>query len=104
MWSLEISVGWPDIRRGVRRILPGVASVLTACSLGPDYQRPDISAPTAWRADGQTSITAESLDQAGAAWPSAGWWREFNSPELNELMSEARGANDDIAEIGRAHV
>lgn len=97
MWSLEISVGWPDIRRGVRRILPGVASVLTACSLGPDYQRPDISAPTAWRADGQTSITAESLDQAGAAWPSAGWWREFNSPELNELMSEARGANDDIA-------
>ena len=30
-------------------------------------------------------------------WPSAGWWRLFNSPSLNAMMTEAQTANLDIA-------
>jgi len=32
-----------------------------------------------------------------AAWPSADWWRQFGSPQLNDLISQAQKANDDIA-------
>jgi outer membrane protein, multidrug efflux system len=75
----------------------GVVSVLSACSLGPNYRRPDIAPPAAWRGDAQSGAVAKHSDTAAAEWPSSDWWREFNSPELNVLMSEARAANDDLA-------
>jgi multidrug efflux system outer membrane protein len=31
------------------------------------------------------------------AWPSADWWQGFGSPQLNDLIAQARKANDDIA-------
>ena len=68
----------------------GVVAILTACSLGPNYKRPDVPPPAAWLG------TVQQPDQATAAWPSADWWHAFNSPELDELMSEARSANDDV--------
>jgi len=60
---------------------------LVACNLGPHYKRPDISPPQAWR-------DAPSSEQSG--WPSSDWWRGFNSPTLNDLMDQARVANDDL--------
>src|SRR5262249_27113352 len=36
------------------------------------------------------------------AWPYAKWWRGFGSSQLDDLMAQAQGANDDIAAaIGR---
>ena len=32
-----------------------------------------------------------------AAWPSSEWWRGFGSPQLDDLISQAQKANDDIA-------
>jgi NodT family efflux transporter outer membrane factor (OMF) lipoprotein len=61
---------------------------LVACSLGPHYKRPDIAPPDAWR-DREQATSAQ--------WPSADWWKSFNSDPLNELMSQAQAANDDIA-------
>jgi multidrug efflux system outer membrane protein len=60
---------------------------LAACNLGPHYKRPDIPPPQAWR-------DTPSPEQAG--WPSSDWWRGFNSPTLNDLMDQARVANDDL--------
>jgi multidrug efflux system outer membrane protein len=60
---------------------------LAACNLGPHYKRPDIPPPQAWRG-------TAAPDEAG--WPSTDWWRGFNSPTLNDLMDQARVANDDI--------
>jgi multidrug efflux system outer membrane protein len=60
---------------------------LVACNLGPHYKRPDIPPPEAWR-------DAPSSEQSG--WPSSDWWRGFNSPTLNDLMDQARVANDDL--------
>ena len=60
---------------------------LTAC-LGPHYKRPDVPPPQAWR--------GASAAQDGTAWPSADWWHGFNSVTLNDLMDQARTANDDI--------
>ena len=33
----------------------------------------------------------------GGVWPDAEWWRQFNSPELDRLIAEARAANLDLA-------
>ena len=60
---------------------------LVACNLGPHYKRPDIPPPQAWR-------DAPGSEQS--AWPSSDWWRGFNSATLNDLMDQARVANDDL--------
>ena len=68
---------------------------LSACNLGPDYQRPPRPAPAAWH---------DADAQAAAAWPSQDWWKGFGSPQLDAYMAQARQANDDIAAaIARVH-
>jgi NodT family efflux transporter outer membrane factor (OMF) lipoprotein len=62
--------------------------LLTGCNLGPDYQRPRLDLPEAYRA---------TADTAAVAWPSVSWWEGFHSPELNELVVQAREHNFDIA-------
>ena len=62
--------------------------VLGGCDLGPDFLRPEVEMPTAFRATAATEATA---------WPSEDWWRGFASPELNALIEQARAQNFDIA-------
>src|ERR1700760_528389 len=71
-------------------------ALLSACNLGPRYVRPDIPAPAAW-----TPVTAESTPSAAmpaedSGWPDAQWWHGFGSPELDRLIQQAQGANDDL--------
>ena len=68
-------------------LLGATACGLTAC-LGPHYKRPDIPPPEAWR--------NSPPSQEATPWPSADWWHGFDSPALNDLMDQARKANDDI--------
>jgi multidrug efflux system outer membrane protein len=44
--------------------------------------------PAAWRG---------SSDSEAASWPSVDWWRGFGSSELDAYITQARGANNDIA-------
>ena len=64
------------------------ALLLTGCSLGPRYERPQLDLPASFRA---------TADTAAAAWPAAEWWRNFHSPELDRLIARARGYNNDLA-------
>jgi multidrug efflux system outer membrane protein len=69
-----------------------------ACSLGPRYSRPNIPAPVDWRVSDQSAPVQRSTDQPPTAvWPSAAWWRGFNSPQLDRLIAQAQDANDDVA-------
>jgi NodT family efflux transporter outer membrane factor (OMF) lipoprotein len=61
---------------------------LTACSLGPEYSRPNIPVPSAWN---------YQQENTAAVWPSTEWWRAFSSPHLDDLMAKAKQANYDIA-------
>ncbi len=61
---------------------------LAACDLGPDYARPAVAIPAAFRA---------TADSAQAAWPAADWWRGFGSPELDHLIADARANNQNLA-------
>jgi outer membrane protein, multidrug efflux system len=66
----------------------GILLTLTACSLGPAYERPQTPVPDAWRG---TSASE------GASWPSADWWHSFGSNELDAYIRQAKEANNDIA-------
>ena len=70
--------------------LIGIATsmLVSACSLGPSYQRPPVSTPNGWQ--------AETTGMA-AGWPSADWWHQFNSDGLNRLIERSAHDNDDIA-------
>ena len=63
--------------------------VLTACSVGPAYKRPDIPPPAEWR-------EAPPGGHDGI-WPNADWWHGFGSQTLDDLIAEAQRSNDDLA-------
>ena len=71
------------------RFLP-IATLLAlgACDLGPDYARPALEVPAAFRA---------TTASAAQAWPAPDWWRGFRSPELDRLIAEAQAYNQDLA-------
>jgi multidrug efflux system outer membrane protein len=62
--------------------------VITACSVGPEYRRPEIAMPVAWQAEQGSS---------SAVWPATDWWQGFGSQQLNSLIAAAQQANDDLA-------
>jgi len=67
---------------------------MAGCSVGPTYHKPAMQAPTAWR----------TPTPAPQDWPTADWWQGFGSTQLNEYMTQAKLANDDLAAaIARVH-
>ncbi len=70
-----------------RRILfCSLALLLSACSVGPDYVRPDIAAPQNWRIEEK-----ESADVANLA-----WWNGYGDKVLDELIEKALRQNKDL--------
>ncbi len=63
-------------------------------SVGPNYQRPDASSPSAFHdaGDGGDWKTAEPADDFARG----EWWKLFEDPALNELEAAALSANQDI--------
>lgn len=57
-----------------------------ACSMVPDYFKPEVAAPAAW----------DSRNDGAGQWPDAGWWRDFNSAELDHLIAEGKANNTDL--------
>jgi NodT family efflux transporter outer membrane factor (OMF) lipoprotein len=63
-------------------------AALDACRLGPEFKAPQTPLPTAWD---------YTQADAPASWPSPEWWTQFGSPQLNDLIAEARRSNNDLA-------
>lgn len=61
-------------------------SGIAGCTIGPDYQRPDVEIPSSFRAHLTDSA-------AGVAGP---WWGQFGSPTLAKLVSEGLKNNLDL--------
>ncbi|WP_263771615.1 efflux transporter outer membrane subunit [Propionivibrio soli] len=69
------------------------AMLLAGCATGPDYQRPAVDTPTAFKetAEGQWKAAepAESV-------PRGEWWKVFRDPTLDALQTQAAEANQDL--------
>ena len=77
-----------------RRLLLLLAgAALGGCTLGPDYQRPQIAAPAAFQYEPkQAAATADLL-----------WWQQFQDPVLDQLIDEALQHNTNV-QIAAANV
>lgn len=78
-------------RRGRSRWRAGVCLIaigLAGCTLGPDYKRPDVPLPQAWRA---APAPADAADLANTD-----WWKAFNDADLDALIDAALDANKDL--------
>ncbi len=64
--------------------------IISSCAVvGPDYERPEIQMPDEWTA-------AIDQDNKSKQTGAQRWWRKFNDPVLNELVTLSRTANPNI--------
>jgi NodT family efflux transporter outer membrane factor (OMF) lipoprotein len=74
-----------------------LALALAACAVGPDYVRPAVPLPAAFR-EAQDWQPAQPADGA----PHGPWWKAYQDPDLDHLQDEAARTNQDVA-IADAH-
>jgi multidrug efflux system outer membrane protein len=63
-----------------------VAANFVGCTVGPDYLRPTVESPTAWRIDYPKAAEVANTK----------WWEQFGDPVLNELVESALRENLDV--------
>src|SRR5947199_9656328 len=66
--------------------------VLAGCAVGPDYKRPAVNAPTAFR----TAASDTNPPPSETSFGDVAWWNTFNEPQLKELIEEALPNSFDI--------
>ena len=72
----------------MKRIAATTALLLASCTVGPNYQRPATSTPSAFaEPNNGASFTDTDL---------ASWWRGFGDPELDKLVNRAVAQNLDV--------
>jgi multidrug efflux system outer membrane protein len=76
-----------------------VATLLSACAVGPDYERPETVAPQEFARDDSALYTDAEME--------ADFWRRLEDPMLTRLVDDALAANHDLrialAGYDRAH-
>lgn len=74
------------------------AAVLAACSSGPDYVRPALELPAAYKEAGPWKTAQPRAADADMA-----WWEVFGDPDLDRLEQQASAANFTIAQLDAAY-
>lgn len=93
---------------GARQILACALSgalLLSGCTVGPKYHRPDVTAPEAFKeltpADYQNTDGWKVAQPRDAALKGK-WWEIFNDPQLNALEEQVNVSNQNIASAAAA--
>ncbi len=73
-------------------VLLAAGTLLAACAVGPNYQRPPIDAPAAYRGASAPHAPGASVESLG----SEQWWQVFEDPVLQRLVRTALRQNYDI--------
>lgn len=88
---LNSALNQSTLRNGAIALV--LVASLSACMVGPDYRRPEVDVPAAWRLG-----ATEAVEIANIA-----WWDQFQDPVLSELVRTALANNKDL-EIATASV
>src|SRR5262245_17603625 len=70
-----------------------LAAALAGCAVGPDYHRPEVETPAAFKeAPGYwvQAAPADTLERGP-------WWQLFEDPVLDELLSQVEVGNQNLA-------
>lgn len=75
-----------------------ISALLCGCAVGPDYKRPDVDVPSAYKeAKGWTSAAPADAQDKGE------WWKLFGDPALNDLIAQVNVSNQNIAQAAAAY-
>jgi NodT family efflux transporter outer membrane factor (OMF) lipoprotein len=75
----------------IAAMLAGTATLLAACTLGPNYARPGVEAPAAYK-EAQGWKPAEPRENE----PRGPWWKVFDDPQLDALLGQVEVSNQTI--------
>lgn len=70
-------------------ILIMLCLALSACTVGPDYQPPQIETPDQWSGSGPAVVAADSATVSD-------WWTLLGDQQLNSLIARTVAANKDL--------
>lgn len=78
----------------VCRLAPLVlAFMMVGCAVGPDYHRPSVTMPVAFKeAKGWTAAAPKEEQSKGE------WWSVYQDPALSSLMSQVKISNQNVAQ------
>ncbi len=62
------------------------SGLLAGCVVGPDFMRPTVDSPDAWRVTYPEAVEVSNTQ----------WWDQFHDPALNNLIDTALAANRDV--------
>src|SRR5215471_1731519 len=77
--------------------LAGLTLVLTACSIGPKYKRPEAVVPAAYKESPPASFSDWKVAQPNDSAPRGQWWEVFGDPQLNALEEQVDVSNQTLA-------
>ena len=81
----------PRARPGRALACAAIALALAGCAAGPDYVRPTLDIPAAYKEPGPwKSASPGSIDPHGE------WWKAYRDPTLDRLIEQADAANQNI--------
>ena len=80
-------------RHSPKRLFPLLAALLAGCTVGPDYVRPPMPAPAAFK-ELKGWKPAQPRDQSIPG----NWWEIFQDPQLNALEEQVAVSNPSIAQ------
>ncbi len=99
----EIRSQKSEVRSGrmacVRALVCFGMTFLAGCAVGPDYKRPAVNEPAAYRTASPDASTAAGTN----SFADLGWWQVFQDPQLTAYLGEALTNNWDI-QIAAARV
>ena len=67
------------------------ALLISGCMVGPDYKRPDVQTPQAFKEAGDWKNA-----QPGDETPRGSWWEVFGDPQLNALIEQVEISNQNV--------
>lgn len=81
--------------------LLSMTMTMSACTVGPDYVRPEVPTPAAYKSamPGDAAISTQDWKpaQPADAAPRAPWWEVYGDPQLNALEERVIVSNQTVA-------
>src|SRR4029434_6152609 len=92
--KLRLKNSGDEIRKKIFYLAISAALLLiSACSVGPDYARPALETPAAYK-ETEAAKNSQSVDDV----VSRSWWEIFADTELNSLEQQVEISNQNVAQ------
>jgi multidrug efflux system outer membrane protein len=81
-----------NTQRNLASLIMGAALLVSGCKVGPNYVRPQVTAPPAYRGADNTTVSSPDPQSLG----DQDWAKVFREPELQQLIRTALENNYDV--------